>query len=60
MCLKVLRVKLQLLFDPVLHQEAEVGVCYWKAVTHIYLLIGLLCCKTIQTCFTFSLVCNTK
>lgn len=43
---KVFRVNLQLLFDPVLHQKAHVGVCYWKTVTHIDLLFGLLCCKT--------------
>lgn len=54
---KVFRVKLQLLFDPVLHQKTEVGVCYWKAVTHIYLLFGLLCCKTeTDKGFTFSFV----
>lgn len=45
-CSKVFRVKLQLLFDPVLHQKTEVGVCHWETVTHIYLFFGLLCCKT--------------
>lgn len=54
MCLKVMWVKLQLLFDPVLHQKAEIGVCHWKAITHVYLLIGLLCCKTKQTRFTLA------
>lgn len=44
--LKVFRVKLQLLFDPVLHQQTEVGVCHWNTVTHKHLLFGLLRCKT--------------
>lgn len=43
---EVFRVELQLLFDPVLHQKTDVGVCYGKTVTHVHLLICLLCWKT--------------
>lgn len=37
--------KLQLLFDPVLYQKAEVGVCQREAATHQNLFFGLLCCR---------------
>lgn len=45
----MLRMKLQLLLDPVLHQKAHVGVRHRKAVTHINLFLGLLCCNTKTT-----------
>lgn len=51
---KMFWVKLQLLFDSVLHQQTDVGVRHWKAVTHIHLPFGLLCCNRNRTCFTFS------
>lgn len=41
----MLRVKLQLLFDSVLHQQTDVAVRHWEAVTHIHLFFGLLCCS---------------
>lgn len=41
----MLRVKLQLFFDSVLHQQTDVAVRHWEAVTHIHLLFGLLCCS---------------
>lgn len=44
----MLWVKLQLLFDSVLHQKADVAVRHWKAATHIHLLFGLLCCSKTQ------------
>lgn len=58
-CSEVFRVKLQLLFDPVLYQKTEVGVRHWKTVTHIHLLFSLLCCKTDNN-FTFSFDINTQ
>lgn len=49
---EVLRVKLQLRPDPVLHQETHAGVGPRKAVAHENLLLGLLGCNTTTTTTT--------
>lgn len=41
----MLRVQLQLLFDPVLYQQTEAGICHWNTVTDKHLFLGLLCWK---------------
>ena len=54
---EVLRKKLQLLFDPLLHQKTEVVVRHRETVTHVHLLFSFLCCKTDKNrqSFQFSL-----